>query len=353
MIYLDLDWDNQREITICRLDDSQITSIYNYFLITIYPPFELVVFFCLPLLINIVCTILIVRSLSMRMRTAKQFQPKQVNIIDPISTKSSNGILSYFLPKTTGRSNIHSCLGFQIQCRRHTRIRLKMTRNKRSLIKYDKENHSIEQFESINNQNQFITKRTSEILNKKHRIRRTRDINLSAMLIGLNILYLLLNLPFNLHQTFVKHFHKINSDLCDIMFISLLFDALQQTFFSTNFFLYVLTNRRFREEFCNTVIRILSHCKRNSSMNLGKKQNSKYSGTSSCNQSISMALVNQNNDNLTTTISNNHNQDSSLSDFDITETFPGQQQQQQTSSTINENNKGSSKLVMFKDVSDV
>jgi hypothetical protein len=278
------------------------------------------------------------------MRTAKKFRPKQVKSKDKIS----KGFLSYFLPKTTGRMNIDLCLGFGIQCRRHTRIRLQMTRNKRNLIKYDEENHSIEQTKlSLDNQNQFITKTTSDILNEKHRIRRIRDIHLSAMLISLNILYLLLNLPFNLHQTFVKHFHKINYDRCNIMFISLLLDTLQQTFFSTNFFLYVLTNRRFRVEFYNTIIEILSHCKRNSSVKIDRRKNSKYySRTSSCcNPSTSIIQVNQNNDNLMLTILTNHNQDSFVSDLEIIETCPVQQ----TNLTINENNKLLSKLVMFKD----
>jgi len=284
------------------------------------------------------------------MQTAKQFRPSKKNF----QKNQSQRILSYFLPKTTRKSNIHSCLCFQIQCRRHTRIRLKISRNKQSLIKYDEENQSIEHQKSLSishdNQNQTISRETSNILNKTHRTRRTRDIHLSAMLISLNILYLLLNLPFNFHQTFVKRFHNPNSDPCDIMFISLLLDALQQTFFSTNFFLYVLTNRRFREEFYNTIIEILSNCKQNFSRKNPNNHNNqkRRSRTSSCNPSTTIIHTNQNSDNQMMTIPMNPNRDSIISNIEITETFLTQQQ---TNLSINDNNKFLSKLVMFKDSS--
>lgn len=331
-------------ITSCNIDDDQERSIYNFLVTTVYPPFELIVFFCLPLLINILCTIIIIRSLSIRMRTAKKFRPAKTSL----NERSSKKLLAYILPKTTKTSNIYSCLCCQIQCRRHTRLRLKISRNQQSLIKYDENNHSNEQQKSISvsidDINPSITKKIPNILDKKHRTRRTRDINLSAMLIGLNILYLLLNLPFNFHQTFVKLFHKQNSDVCTIMFISLLLDALQQTFFSTNFFLYVLTNRRFREEFYNTIIEILSHCRQKVSNKHPKNSNSKYcSRTSSCNVSTTINQTNQNSDNQMMTILINQNRDSIASDLEITETNLTQ--------TTNENNKFLSKLVMFKDPS--
>jgi hypothetical protein len=345
-LYLYLVWNGEIKITLCSIDDEQLTSIYNYFLTTIYPPFELVVFFCFPLLINIFCTILIVRSLSIRIRTAKQFRPSKSKSKDKILEKKSQGILSYFLPKTTSQSNIHSCLCFQIQCRRHTHLRLKISGNRQSLIKYDEENQIIERQRSMasttclskDNLTHSISRTASNILNKKYRTRRTRDIHLSAMLIGLNILYLLLNLPFNFHQTFVKRFHNSNSDICNIMFISLLLDALQQTFFSTNFFLYVLTNRRFREEFYNTIIQILSHCKQNSLTKISNNHNKKHrSRTSSCNPSTAL-----NQPNPMMTIPLNQNRDSIVSDIELTETFTSQQQ---TILSINGNNKFISKFI--------
>jgi len=332
--YLYLVSDGGIKITLCSIDDEQLKSIYNYFLTTIYPPFELVFFFCVPLLINIFCTILIVRSLSIRMRTAKQFRPSKRKLKDKILEKQSQGILSYFLPKTTSKSNIHSCLCFQIQCRRHTRLRLKISGNRQSLIKYNKENQIIERQTTMtltsrlsqDNPNNSISRETLNILNKNHRTRRTRDIHLSAMLISLNVFYLLLNLPFNLHQTFFKRFHNSDSDRCNIMFVSLLLDALQQTFFSTNFFLYVLTNRRFREEFYITIIQILSHCKRNSTSKISNNYNNKKrSRTSSCNPSTVINQVNRNSDKSMMTIPMNQNHDSIVLDMELTDTFTSQQ----------------------------
>ena len=183
------------------------------------------------------------------MRTAKQFHPSKANLKEKISENKSQGILSYILPKTSSKSSIHSCFGFQIQCRRHRRLRLEMSRKKSHLIKYDEENESSDRQKSLTTRvsidsHSQIRTTTSNILNKKHRTRRTRDIHLSAMLIGLNILYLLLNLPFNFHQTFVKRFHNFNtnSDRCTIMFINVLLDALQQTFFF-NKFLFICFNK--------------------------------------------------------------------------------------------------------------
>ena len=343
-------------MTVCGLDDNQTRSLYNYFLTTVYPPFELIVFFCLPLLINIFCTIIIVRSLSIRMRTAKQFQSKTRSSNELPPKKESRGVLSCFIPKTTGYFKMSSCLGFQIQCRRHTQMRLKLTRNKQSLIKYDQENQILEREKSssitpstpFDNQTQLINKKSTGISEKKHRTRRTRDIHLSAMLISLNILYLLLNLPFNLHQTFVKRFHNKNSDPCEIMFISLLLDALQQTFFSTNFFLYVLTNRRFREEFYNTVTEISSHCKRKSTKQINQKPNTnRQSRTSSFNPSTAILHSVQNGEQQMMSIPVHSNRDSVTSDLEsFIATIPTTQQ---TNLMINES-KLSAKLVAFKGI---
>ena len=341
-------------MTICGLDDNQSRSIYNYFLTTIYPPFELIIFFCLPLLINIFCTILIVRSLSIRMRTAKKLQSHKRISTESTSKEQSRGILSCLLPKTTGYFKISSCLGFQIQCRRHTRMRLKLTRNKQKLIKYNQENEILERDKSssitVDNQTGLLAKKAANILEKKHRTRRIRDIHLSAMLIGLNILYLLLNLPFNLHQTFVKHLHRKNSDPCEIMFISVLLDALQQTFFSTNFFLYVLTNRRFREEFVNTLTEICSHCKQNSSKQLTNNTIAiRYSRSSSYNPSTANFQSSQNGDNQLMPIPMNYSRESVISDLGIITTTTNNPMQQQTRLSVNES-KGAVKLVAFKDV---
>lgn len=276
---LNLVSDGDRIQTRCVYDETQPDSRYYYFLTTVYPPLELIVFLCLPLLINICCTIIIVRSLSIRMRTAKQFRPSK-HPKKPIPEKSFS-LMEYLLPKSSSKFSVFSCLCFQIRCRRHNRLRLTMGSTKQSLTKYYEENQILDRQKSIlvtssisdDHSGAINTStataaataaaeaaaRTSQILNKQHRTRRTRDIHLSAMLIGLNVFYLILNLPFNLYQTFAKHIYTQNSDPCDIMFIGVLLDALQQTFFSTNFFLYVLTNRRFREEFYNTFSKFVSN----------------------------------------------------------------------------------------------
>ncbi|CAF0788325.1 unnamed protein product [Rotaria sordida] len=348
--------DGERKVALCRFNDNQSTTIYYYFLTTIYPPFELVVFFCLPLLINIFCTIIIIRSLSMRMRTAEKLRPSKVSLQDKMIKTKLPGILSYLMPTKASKTNLHSCCCLQIQCRRHTRIRLKIGRTKRSLNKYHEENKTIDRQQSItslsnDNQVQGTLKNTSNILNKSHRTRRTRDIHLSAMLISLNILYLLLNLPFNLHQTFVKKLYNINSDWCNIMFISLLFDALQQTFFTTNFFLYILTNRRFREEFYNTMIKILTRCKQNPSRD---KQNNNNNNNQYRKQIRSSSFTastrkrtNSTNENQINWIPTSQNGDSIISDLELPSTTSPALQQ--TIALINENNKSNQKLVMFKD----
>ena len=210
------------------------------------------------------------------MRTAKQFRPAKA--LKKASSERSCSFFGSVLPRTSSSSSICSCLCFQMQCRRHTRLRLTMGSTKQSLMKYYEENQNFERQKHVFVKSSISEEhsgaavtcattltaaaaeaaaRTSQILNKQHRTRRTRDIHLSAMLIGLNVFYLILNLPFNLYQTFAKHIYTANSDPCDIMFVGVLLDALQQTFFSTNFFLYVLTNRRFREEFYNTFSRFL------------------------------------------------------------------------------------------------
>jgi hypothetical protein len=288
------------------------------------------------------------------MRTAIQFQPTKTKLKDKISKTKSDGILSCFLPATSGKSNIYSCCCFQIQCRRHTHLRLKVGRTKTYLIKHAEQIESLDRPRAstltacLSNDNpaQSTARKAPTTPNKKHRTRRTRDLHLSAMLISLNILYLLLNLPFNLHQTFVKGFHKLNTDRCTIMFINLLLDALQQTFFSTNFFLYVLTNRRFREEFYNTFRNILSHCKQKPSIKNANNINQKpRPRTSSCNISTTVIQPNQNSDNQIISVHGSQNRDSIASDIELTETTPIQQQQ------TKENHELISKLVMFKGLS--
>ncbi|CAF3294090.1 unnamed protein product [Rotaria socialis] len=255
--------DDETQQTVCSSDPNR-TPLYFLFLSSIYPIFELIIFFCLPLLMNMICTILILRSLRLRMRTAERFGPRRPSVTNAKKQKLNERIcekLACCFPSTTIISNVYSCCCFQIQFRRHSELRLKMGRTQQSLTKYEEENNASQQRQSprsascLSQDIQQITT-TSIILHKKHRIRRIRDIHLSAMLITLTILYLICNLPFNFHQTFGTKLYEHNSNACAIKFIHLLLDTLQQTYFSTNFFLYVLTNRRFREAFYTAIMKI-------------------------------------------------------------------------------------------------
>ncbi|CAF3557501.1 unnamed protein product [Rotaria socialis] len=332
--------DDERQIVVCDYRANQRATLYIYFLTTIYPPFELVVFFGLPLLINIVCTIIIIRSLSIRMRTAEKYRPSKGSLSENRKQHNSEGILSYILPTRASKTHIRSCFCFQIQCRRHTRLRLKMGRTQKSLHKYREENATIDRQisttdSSIENQLQVALKNTSDIINRSHRSRRTRDIHLSAMLISLNVFYLLLNSPFHFHQTFAKHFHDPNPDPCNVMFYGLIFDTLQQTFFSINFFLYVLTNRRFREEFYKTMTIIVSRCRQNSSRKEYNHRTSKLRIRSSSINTSAAVKSSSNHDNLMIDASSRQNLDSIMSDIESTTISPSQQPQQ-TITLINE-----------------
>jgi len=346
-------FDGKGSRTICSYDQNRTSPSYFYFLSTIYPPFELVIFFGVPLLINMICTILIVRSLHLRMRTAKRFSPLNRIIADSTQNnilKRIQQIFSCLIPRTTTKSNIYSCFCFQIQCRRHKELRLKIGRTQQSLIKYEEENDSIDRQQQSSTLTNYlaqdiqqITAITSTILNKTHRTRRIRDIHLSAMLIVLNIVYLLLNLPFNLHQTFARKIHGNNLDDCIMRFTNLLLDTLQQTFFSTNFFLYVLTNRRFREEFYNTMMKLFT---RKQQYLLRKRIQQKQARSLSLNASTAI-ISNFNGEYQTIPIPIQQNRESIISDIELTEAPP---LQQQTVLTLNENNQFISKLVISKEL---
>ncbi len=346
-------FDGKVSRTICSYDQNRTSPSYFYFLSTIYPPFELVIFFGVPLLINMICTILIVRSLHLRMRTAKRFSPLNRIITDSTQNKILTRIQQIFsclIPRTTTKSNIYSCFCFQIQCRRHTELRVKIGRTKQSLIKYEEENDSIDQQQSSTLTTdllpdiQQITTITSTILNKHNRTRRIRDIHLSAMLIVLNILYLIFNLPFNFHQTFRRLLHKNDPDECIMKFTHVLLDALQPAYFSTNFFLYVLTNRRFREEFCNTVMKL---CTRKQQYLLKKNIRLRRSRSFSLIQSTAI-ISNFNGDYQPISIPTHENRESIYSDIELIEPST---LQQHTVLIQDENNQFTPKLVMLKDLS--
>ncbi|CAF1013856.1 unnamed protein product [Didymodactylos carnosus] len=227
--------------TLCSYDENRTSTFYLYFLHSFYPPFELIVFFCIPLFINVICTIIIVRSLRLRMQTAKRYRSKpSIVVVDAPK-----------LSLTSASSTVHPCFCCLWQCRKQNQMRLSICRAKKnSLIQFELETEQLNQ-----DQTTVTTTLTKALETKQMKYRRTRDFHLSAMLIALNILFLFMNLPFNIYTTFIV---QRMPDLCSRNFVHQLLDILQITFFSSNFFLYVLTNRRFREEFCNAAIKLLS-----------------------------------------------------------------------------------------------
>ena len=344
------------EITICNVVLNQTNPAYYYFITSINPLFELIIVFCLPLLINIICTSIIVRSLRVRMRRAKRFTPLQQIINESRrqqqqQTVSSGtrafllSICSWFAPQTVDRANIYSCFCFQIQCQRHRRFRFHITRKKHTFVKHQDDNESIDrQPADAPNQGltanfQQITGTTSSILKRKHQIRRTRDKHLSAMLIVLNILYFLLNLPFNFHQTFGTALYQSPSDGCIERFTHVLLDILQQTYFSTNFFLYVLTNRRFREELHTTFRKLVT---RDSSSLLETQQRQRQNSGNVNPSTVILAHQQHYEDYQTIPL----HRDSCLSEIELSELPIIHSQQILVSS--NERDQCISKLVLFE-----
>lgn len=320
-----LDYDGIERQTICN-SNPVLTPRYFYFLSTIYPIFELIIFFGLPLITNILCTIIIVRSLHIRMRKAKRFErPTQ---LVTVSTRRRvyeriHRIFSCCIPQTTIVSHLYSCFCFQIRCRSHSKLRIKIGRNEKSLTKFTEHIDTMQRRQSLrlasctseDIQQNTATAASTIFLQKKHRIRRIRDIHLSAMLITLTVLYLICNLPFNFYQTFGKILYQQNANECIVKFTHLLLDILQQTYFSTNFFLYVLTNTRFREEFCNTIMRF---CTRQQLYSI-KRNNRQKRRQNMCLTASATHFNGLNNDCQMASFSIQQNPDTNFWDMELTE----------------------------------
>ena len=82
------------------------------------------------------------------------------------------------------------------------------------------------------------------------------ELHVSILLISLNCVFILFTTPHNIYNVYVGHLrnklnNKIESDgeFCNIAFTQKSLDLLQQCYFMSTFFLYILTNKRFREEF--------------------------------------------------------------------------------------------------------
>ena len=87
------------------------------------------------------------------------------------------------------------------------------------------------------------------------RFRRRMELHLSILLISLNCAFILFTTPHNVFNIYVGQVHRyLNSktldqeELCPIAVAQKSLDLLQQCYFMSTFFLYILANRRFREE---------------------------------------------------------------------------------------------------------
>ena len=86
--------------------------------------------------------------------------------------------------------------------------------------------------------------------------RRRMELHLSILLISLNCVFILCNTPHTVFSVYASRLARLGyyssaspDDLCFHNALKTCFDLLQQCYFMSTFFLYILTNRRFREEF--------------------------------------------------------------------------------------------------------
>ncbi|CAF3538340.1 unnamed protein product [Rotaria sp. Silwood1] len=86
--------------------------------------------------------------------------------------------------------------------------------------------------------------------------RRRIELHLSILLISLNCVYILFTTPHNIFSVYIGQLHneldnkyESQDQLCSIAITQKSLDLLQQCYFMSTFFLYILTNKRFREEF--------------------------------------------------------------------------------------------------------
>ena len=97
-------------------------------------------------------------------------------------------------------------------------------------------------------------------LNKTNRrlrkSRRRMESHLSISLISLNCVFILFTTPHNVYSIYIGQIqyrlvstYDSDGELCLISILQKSLDLLQQCYFMSTFFLYILTNKRFREEF--------------------------------------------------------------------------------------------------------
>lgn len=86
--------------------------------------------------------------------------------------------------------------------------------------------------------------------------RRRMELHLSILLISLNCVFILFTTPHNILSVYMGQLqkrlgnqHESEGEVCSISILQKSLDLLQQCYFMSTFFLYILTNKRFREEF--------------------------------------------------------------------------------------------------------
>lgn len=99
--------------------------------------------------------------------------------------------------------------------------------------------------------------------------RRRMELHLSILLISLNCVFILFTTPHTVYNVYIGQLQRslgnkneTDGEVCAISIIQKSLDLLQQCYFMSTFFLYILTNKRFREELCELVKRnFLLSCK--------------------------------------------------------------------------------------------
>ncbi|CAF0923915.1 unnamed protein product, partial [Didymodactylos carnosus] len=93
---------------------------------------------------------------------------------------------------------------------------------------------------SKNNNNSLIK---TTIIKRKTNHRREKDIQLSFMLIGTSMAFIILTLPAEIND----HFSSIQPHTCLYWFQKVFFILMQQTYYAGHFYIYLLTGQLFRK----------------------------------------------------------------------------------------------------------
>ncbi|CAF0969162.1 unnamed protein product [Adineta ricciae] len=104
----------------------------------------------------------------------------------------------------------------------------------------------------------------SHINKRLKKSRRRMELHLSILLISLNCVFILLTTPHAIYTVYLGQLqNRLNSknesegDVCTVSVTQKCLDLLQQCYCMSTFFLYILTNKRFREEFYELIRRNL------------------------------------------------------------------------------------------------